>query len=471
MKYITEMFLYINYFKKKFNIKTQTFNPYYTAIEGVKKYCEDNDVNLDDRNEIEDYIISLNVPNIKINIFNLLYPNVKHNVTDERVQKCDLSMLSDSILLKYLFIIFSTINFVYKDNLIGLKYNAVIWTTGFHNLAKLCRGKVIDIETMTIVSYPFDKFFNVNEVSETKEDIIKKLVSESTYVYTTDKKDGSTIIVSLYKNKPLITTNGSFENDQIVLAEQLLKKKYPKFLKEIKEGYTYIFELIHPENRIVINYGNEKSLYLLAVRDLRTEKLLSLDETHIIANDFDFPVPQTFSFKNLSDILYLAHTERNTNREGWVLRIGQKDGGEFMLKIKLDEYFELHSAFSKITLTFVYRHLLANDLDDIISIVSENQQKEIKEYIKEIENIREKIKENSENLTENICKKFATSLIVARTDRELTVKIISEIIKEESLYGSFAIEYLKYGDSVEDKIRKIPTKIFKKFVEVLNEKV
>ena len=112
MKYITEMFLYINYFKKKFNIKTQTFNPYYTAIEGVKKYCEDNDVNLDNRNEIEDYIISLNVPNIKINIFNLLYPNVKHNVTDERVQKCDLSMLSDSILLKYLFIIFSTINFV-----------------------------------------------------------------------------------------------------------------------------------------------------------------------------------------------------------------------------------------------------------------------------------------------------------------------------------------------------------------------
>lgn len=471
MKYITEMFLYINYFKKKFNIKTQTFNPYYTAIEGVKKYCEDNDVNLDNRNEIENYIISLNVPNIKINIFNLLYPNVKCNVTDERVQKCDLSMLPNSLLLKYLFIIFSTINFVYKDNLIGLKYNAVIWTTGFHNLAKLCRGKVIDIETMTIVSYPFDKFFNVNEVSKTKEDIIKKLVSESTYVYTTDKKDGSTIIVSLYKNKTLITTNGSFENDQIVLAEQLLKKKYPKFLKEIKKGYTYIFELIHPENRIVINYGDEKSLYLLAVRNLRTEKLLSVDETYVIANDFGFPVPKTFSFKNLSDILYLAHTERNTNREGWVLRIGQKDGGEFMLKIKLDEYFELHSVFNKITLTFVYQHLLANDLDDIISIVSENQQKEIKEYIKEIENIREKIKENSEDLTEDICKRFATSSIVARTDRELTVKIISEIIKEKSLYGSFAIEYLKYGDSVEDKIRKIPTKIFKKFVEVLNEKV
>lgn len=471
MKYITEMFSYINYFKEKFNIETQTFNPYYTAIEGIKKYCENNDINLDNRKEIEDYIISLNVPNFKINIFNLLYPNIQCDATDERVKKCDLSMLSNSLLVKYLFIIFSTINFVYKDNLIGLKYNTVIWTTGFHNLAKLCRGKVIDSETMTIVSYPFDKFFNVNEVAETKEDIIKNLMRESTYIYTTDKKDGSTIIISLYKNKPLITTNGSFENDQIVWAEQLLKKKYLKFLKEIKEGYTYIFELIYPENRIVIDYGDEKSLYLLAVRDLRTEKLLSLDETHIIANNFGFPVPQTFSFKNLSDILYLAHTERNTNREGWVLRIGQKDGGEFMLKIKLDEYFELHSAFGKITLTLVYRHLLAGDLDDIISIVSENQQKEIKEYIKEIENIREKIKEKAKNLTEIICEKFATSSGVARTDRELTVKVINEIIKEKSLYGGFAIEYLKYGDNVEEKIRKIPTKNFKKFVEILSEKV
>lgn len=149
----------------------------------------------------------------------------------------------------------------------------------------------------------------------------------------------------------------------------------------------------------------------------------------------------------------------------------KKDGGEFMLKIKLDEYFELHSVFSKITLTFVYRHLLANDLDDIIIIVSENQQKEIKEYIKEIEIIREKIKENSEDLTEDICKRFATSSIAAKTDRELTVKIISEIIKEKSMYGDFAIEYLKYGDSVEDKIRKIPAKKFNKFVEILNEKI
>ena len=39
------------------------------------------------------------------------------------------------------------------------------------------------------------------------------------------------------------------------------------------------------------------------------------------------------------------------------------------------------------------------------------------------------------------------------------------------MYGGFAIEYLKYGDSVEDKIRKIPTKKFNNFVEILNEMV
>lgn len=75
------------------------------------------------------------------------------------------------------------------------------------------------------------------------------------------------------------------------------------------------------------------------------------------------------------------------------------------------------------------------------------------------------------NLTENICKRFATYSVIAKTDRELTVKIINEIIKEKSLYGSFAIEYLKYGDSVEDKIRKIPIKKFNNFVKILNEMV
>ena len=40
-----------------------------------------------------------------------------------------------------------------------LKYGKTIWNTGWHNFAKQCRGKVIDLNTRKIVVYPFNKFF------------------------------------------------------------------------------------------------------------------------------------------------------------------------------------------------------------------------------------------------------------------------------------------------------------------------
>ena len=38
---------------------------------------------------------------------------------------------------------------------------------------------------------------------------------------------------------------GSFDNEQIDWAKKMFAKKYPKFLSELKDGFTYIFELIH----------------------------------------------------------------------------------------------------------------------------------------------------------------------------------------------------------------------------------
>ena len=161
----------------------------------------------------------------------------------------------------------------------------------------------------------------------------------------------------------------------------MFTKKYPKFLSELKDGFTYIFELIHPENRIVIDYGDEEALYMLSIREIKTKEMLSIDEIHSVADYFGFPYPEVFSFNKLDDIIYLAHNMKGANKEGWVLRIGAADGNEYMLKIKLDEYFEMHSAFDRIKLSFVYRHLIDNDLDDFIAIANDEQRKKIDEKL------------------------------------------------------------------------------------------
>ena len=93
-----------------------------------------------------------------------------------------------------------------------------------------------------------------------------ELQKERVLGQVTDKKDGSAIIVTNYEGKIVINTNGEFDNDQVKWAKKLFEDKYSYFYNNIPEGYTFVFELIHPENQIVLDYGDEKSLYLLGVR-------------------------------------------------------------------------------------------------------------------------------------------------------------------------------------------------------------
>ena len=234
----------------------------------------------------------------------------------------------------------------------------------------------------------------------------------------------------------------------------------------MQEGYTYIFELIHPLNRIVIDYGDEKDLYLLAVRDLSTSKLLSLDETHKIANEFSFPYPDVYSFKDLDEIVELAHNTRGANKEGWVLRIGLPDGNEQMLKIKLDEYFEIHSAFDKVKLSFVYKHLFEETLDDFMSIANDEQKKKVHEKLAIIDNIRETIKEESIVLANNFLKKHKLTLATFGLNHESMVVCINDLLSSKNPFKHFALTYMKNALNLERQIRAIKPIHMKNFAKM-----
>ena len=464
MNLIKRVFDYIDYFVEKFNICFEDGNKYYSAIKNIQNYCTENDIVLDNRAEIEQFIYELEVPCLQTNIFKICNPNVEL-LEDTDVSEYKLDKLNDSQLLEYLMFIFSTVTFNENDKYILLKYNIIIWNTGFHKFARLCRGKIFDKFTKEIVSYPFDKFFNVNEVSDTKEELVKEYLKDNRYVYATDKKDGSTISITKYKNDILVTTNGSFDNDQIDMAKKLLNQKYTTFLSNIEEGYTYIFELIHPENKIILDYGDEKALYLLSVRDLSNYMLLSLDEIHQIADKFNFPYPDVYSFNNLDDILYLAHNLRNANKEGWVLRIGAADGNEYMLKIKLDEYFELHSAFDKIKLSFVYRHLLDNDLDDFIAIATEEQRKLIDQRLDIIQDIKSKIKVEAIAIAEKYLDKHNMTYENFYDDREKMITFVKDILSDKSIFKHYALHYVKHNKELDILLSRIKISHMKNYAK------
>ena len=465
MDIVKQVFNYIEYYEKKFGVTFETGNKYYSLVKNIQKYATENEVVLsfDERKDVENFLYALEIPLLKANVFKMCNPNTELILGETDVSEYDLGKLSDAQLVEYMMYVFSTVTMNEYNDLLQIKYNIIIWNTGFHKFARLARGKVLDINTKEIVSYPFDKFFNVNEVSDTKEEVVKERLKNNRYLYVTDKKDGSTIIVSKYKGTPLITTNGSFDNEQIDWAKKMFAKKYPKFLSELKDGFTYIFELIHPENRIVIDYGNEEALYMLSIREIKTKEMLSIDEIHSVADYFGFPYPEVFSFNKLDDIIYLAHNMKGANKEGWVLRIGAADGNEYMLKIKLDEYFEMHSAFDRIKLSFVYRHLIDNDLDDFIAIANDEQRKKIDEKLSVIQTIRDKIKSDIAELANEYLQKHNLTLANFDKDRCKMITLINDVLSSKSVFKALAVQYIKHNGNIDHQIVRLKISHMKKY--------
>jgi len=121
-----------------------------------------------------------------------------------------------------------------------------------------CRGLITEDTTGTILVRPFKKFFNYEEV------VGKGVIpSQGDYVYIQEKMDGSLGILFSYEDEWIMATRGSFASEQAIKGLEIVKSKY--FLGSWSKEYAYLVEIIYPENRIVVNYGEEKIVFLSVV--------------------------------------------------------------------------------------------------------------------------------------------------------------------------------------------------------------
>ena len=127
------------------------------------------------------------------------------------------------------------------------------------------RGLVTD-GSGRVVARPFSKFFNVEEGKHTP--------TQDFEVF--EKMDGSLGIVFVYEGQVVYATRGSFASDQAKWMADW-GGKY-NFSHIIVEGYTYLFEIIYPQNMIVVNYGGESRLVLLGVIKTDTGEEASWDD-------------------------------------------------------------------------------------------------------------------------------------------------------------------------------------------------
>ena len=125
----------------------------------------------------------------------------------------------------------------------------------FDDVTIQTRGLVTDSDG-NIVARPFKKFFNLEEGKHTPTIDFQVF----------DKMDGSLGILFYFEGEWILATRGSFTSDQAVKGFEMLQKyNYQKLHK----SYTYLFEIIYNNNRIVVRYPFE-DLILLGMIETKT---------------------------------------------------------------------------------------------------------------------------------------------------------------------------------------------------------
>src|SRR5690606_32454323 len=117
-----------------------------------------------------------------------------------------------------------------------------------------CRGLVIQ-DDGAIIARPLRKFFNYGELER------RGLQAPSGPFEVYEKEDGCLGIVYYYAGDWHIATRGSFTSWQAQRAQKILDGLNTRILHP---SFTYLFEIILPDFRIVVDYGGAEELVLLA---------------------------------------------------------------------------------------------------------------------------------------------------------------------------------------------------------------
>jgi RNA ligase len=153
-----------------------------------------------------------------------------------------------------------------------------------------------------------------------------------------DKLDGSLgIIYETPDGLPAIATRGSFASNQAIKGTEILRNKYPGV--PVVFGYTSLFEIVYPDNRIVLNYGDTEDLFILGAIEIVTGRVFDPEYAASITR-WSGPSADILGCKTLATAIYMANRE---NAEGMVALVTDEiTHKQTIIKIKQDDYLALH---------------------------------------------------------------------------------------------------------------------------------
>jgi RNA ligase len=237
-----------------------------------------------------------------------------------------------------------------QGDLLLFNYTArAAYARRWNDVERVCRGLIVHVPTATVRAVPFEKFFNLGETPDTTLEALPAGPCE-----ITAKMDGSMAILYRADDGPAIATRGSFSSSQAQWATAHLRARYD--LRGLPDDVTLLFEIIYPENRIVVNYGALEALVLIGAR--RADGYdYTYPELAAFAARYGFPLVARVLAHSIHDVVPLIET--STGVEGWVVRLPNN----LRVKVKTADYFRLHRARFMLSPETVREALVAGTWD------------------------------------------------------------------------------------------------------------
>jgi RNA ligase len=260
---------------------------------------------------------------------------------------------------------------------------------------------------------------------------------DNPYYEPTPKKEGEWILAS----------RGSFISEQSVRGTEILKKYN---LSPLSHEYTYLFEIIYPSNRIVVDYGEDEKLILLGiVHNMIDDFELPLDSTTFI-EETGFEIVKEY---NLGDNIHLLKNTISNDNEGYVLKFNNRPIQR--IKIKGDEYVRLHRIITNISNRDIWEYLKeGKPLDELLEKVPDEFYNWVKNTVSDLQNKFDTIKNNVElEFKELINKKEFAEKIIENPNKSFLFKRLDSYSNQlndmiwDSIYPTYSKPFKNESES------------------------
>lgn len=267
-----------------------------------------------------------------------------------------------------------------------------------NKIVKQCRGTVVEVlddGTVNIICAPYVKFFDINDVHA------DKINWDSKHLKTELKVDGQLIKMFKYKGRDYWVTNGGtglhtpidYETDVVHNYKDLMKFalggrcSYDEsdfscdlpWVHRVPDGWTLMFELTSPQNKIICKY-NDTKLWFHGARgaDGIEHSPEEVKEKFLIP----YEIPTRFDLNKKEDILAALEKFNGEEQEGFVV-VDEENWTR--VKMKSPSYLALKYVRDHDTPEGIWRLCMTENHDDFPELKDKTdlQVKEINNFNRE----------------------------------------------------------------------------------------